>query len=291
MHCLFIGKLFAITLFCSMSTLVFSQTHWPDYISSIEPDVSESPIAALLPQDVAVLAADASLALDKARWSGHWAGWACSGRLCDIKLVVEKISAEGATIVYVGASASGTVSERIQAKFNANELQGRLSSGTQLSFRIRSEGIVEFVTHAKGIVRVGGVLSQGLLEKRVVERIPTAYSENGKPVSLELVIYKPNGLGPFPMLMFNHGSTGDGNRPSEFKTTWTNPALAKFFTEKGWLVAFPQRRGRGKSDGIYDEGFEANRTAGYSCNPALSNLQTSYIMDATSTQPISQVLY
>jgi dienelactone hydrolase len=263
-------SLLALTIFCFMPIVAFTQTPWPDYISSTEPDVSESPIAAVLPNDVVVLKPDSALAPNKARWSGQWFGWACSGRLCDIKMVVEKISVEAATIVYIGAAASGTVSERIQAKFSANELQGTLSSGTQLSFRFRTEGIVEFVAHAKGVIRVGGVLSQGLPEKRLVERIPTAFVEDGVPVSLELVIYKPTGPGPFPMLMFNHGSTGNGNRPAEFKTTWTNPALAKFFNDKGWLVAFPQRRGRGKSDGTYDEGFEVNRAAGYSCNPNLS---------------------
>ena len=33
------------------------------------------------------------------------------------------------------------------------------------------------------------------------------------------------------------------------------------------MVAFPQRRGRGKSDGLYDEGFAPDRTQGYSCDP------------------------
>jgi len=36
------------------------------------------------------------------------------------------------------------------------------------------------------------------------------------------------------------------------------------------MVAFPQRRGRGRSDGLYDEGFTPARTNGYSCDPARS---------------------
>jgi dienelactone hydrolase len=253
-----------------MSTTTSIQTPWPNYISSLEPDVSESPVSAVLPQDAVVQHPDPDLAQDKARWSGHWFGWAFSGRLCDVKLVVEKVSLDAATIVYLGATASGTICERIQAHFNANELQGTLASGTQLSFRMRSDCVVEFISHAEGVVRYGGVLSQGVLPKPDTDRIPTSFVENSKPISLEVVIYKPAGSGPFPTLMFNHGSTGNGNRPAEFKTTWTNPALTKFFTDKGWLVAFPQRRGRGKSDGTYDEGFEVNRAAGYSCNPNLS---------------------
>jgi dienelactone hydrolase len=36
------------------------------------------------------------------------------------------------------------------------------------------------------------------------------------------------------------------------------------------MVAFPQRRGRGRSDGVYDEGFAPDRKQGYSCDPARS---------------------
>jgi len=32
------------------------------------------------------------------------------------------------------------------------------------------------------------------------------------------------------------------------------------------MVAFPQRRGRGKSDGLYDEGFAPDRAQGYTCD-------------------------
>ena len=122
---------------------------------------------------------------------------------------------------------------------------------------------------ADGTVRLAGVLSQSPAPIKTTERIPTPFIENGKPVTLEVVIYKPAGNGPFPALMFNHGSTGNGDNPALFISTYTSAALARFFTEKGWLVAFPQRRGRGKSDGLYDEGFEADRSR-YSCDPQLS---------------------
>ena len=41
--------------------------------------------------------------------------------------------------------------------------------------------------------------------------------------------------------------------------------VAEFLTQRGWLAAFPQRRGRGRSGGLYDEGFNADRTKGYTC--------------------------
>lgn len=43
--------------------------------------------------------------------------------------------------------------------------------------------------------------------------------------------------------------------------------MQDYFTGRGWLVMFPQRRGRGKSGGTYAEGLAADGT-GYSCDPA-----------------------
>lgn len=51
------------------------------------------------------------------------------------------------------------------------------------------------------------------------------------------------------------------------KLTWTSPDVARYFASKGWQVMFPQRRGRGQSDGLYDEGLAADRTKGYACEP------------------------
>ncbi|MDX1406360.1 MAG: CocE/NonD family hydrolase [Woeseiaceae bacterium] len=100
-------------------------------------------------------------------------------------------------------------------------------------------------------------------------RIPTPFVEDGQPVSLEVVLYKPFGDGRFPTLVFHHGSTGSGSDPSTFGLTFTHKSLASFFVDRGYMVAFPQRRGRGKSDGLYDEGFKTDRS-GYSCNRDLS---------------------
>jgi len=103
------------------------------------------------------------------------------------------------------------------------------------------------------------------------EFLDTDLTEDGKRVRLEVVLFKPKGSGPFPLVVFNHGSTGMGRQPELFTLTWSGPpGLAEFFLEKGWMVAFPQRRGRGKSDGLYDEGFAVDRAQGYSCDPGRS---------------------
>ena len=104
-------------------------------------------------------------------------------------------------------------------------------------------------------------------------RVPTPWAEPGQSVSLEMIIYTPLSAGPYPTLVFHHGSTGSGDDPSLFARTYESEDLASFFAERGWLVLFPQRRGRGRSDGLYDEGFTPDRSR-YSClaGPALAGL-------------------
>jgi hypothetical protein len=98
------------------------------------------------------------------------------------------------------------------------------------------------------------------------ELLRTALIEDGKPVNLEVVIFRPDGAGPFPLAMFNHGSTRNGRKSARFTETLFDVDLADFLNNRDWIVAFPQRRGRGRSDGLYDEGFSADRRQGYTCD-------------------------
>lgn len=86
-----------------------------------------------------------------------------------------------------------------------------------------------------------------------------------KSVRLEMIIYKPEGSGPFPTIVFNHGSSGTGRDQSIIKATPNFPNIADFFVKRGWAVITPMRRGRGGSEGIYDEGLNVDRTKGYTC--------------------------
>jgi dienelactone hydrolase len=82
---------------------------------------------------------------------------------------------------------------------------------------------------------------------------------------LELVVAKPQHQGPYPTIVFNHGSTGRGHNKTFYSRTWCPPVAANYFVERGWMILFPQRRGRGKSGGSYGEGL-APDGSGYSCN-------------------------
>jgi dienelactone hydrolase len=93
---------------------------------------------------------------------------------------------------------------------------------------------------------------------------------DGEQVKLSVITYKPAGDGPFPTLVFHHGSTGRGNNPAIFAHPYDPKVLADWFTARGWAVLLPSRRGRGGSEGRYDEGFALDRSQGYSCDPTLS---------------------
>ncbi len=61
---------------------------------------------------------------------------------------------------------------------------------------------------------------------------------------IQAYLYKPDGDGPFPLVIYNHG-TRDGREraPSPF------PHVGQMLTRAGYAVWVPERRGYGKSDG------------------------------------------
>ena len=61
-----------------------------------------------------------------------------------------------------------------------------------------------------------------------------------------------------------------GARPCALCRLLRSQGSGHWFTERGWAVILPSRRGRGGSEGLYDEGFAADRSQGYSCEPALA---------------------
>jgi len=82
---------------------------------------------------------------------------------------------------------------------------------------------------------------------------------------LEIVAAKPQHDGPYPTIVFNHGSTGRGQNKSLYSRTIYPAVIGNYFVERGWMILFPQRRGRGNSGGNYGEGLALDGS-GYSCN-------------------------
>lgn len=64
---------------------------------------------------------------------------------------------------------------------------------------------------------------------------------NGK-LKLGGELYLPQGEGPFPTLLFNHGSA------PKMKNSFASKAIAPKFLENGWAFFMPYRRGQGLSE-------------------------------------------
>ncbi len=237
-------------------------------MASLEPELSESTVPAIVPHDVRIESPPPGLPDSITAWCGAWSGWADQGRTSDVRLIVEKVSFDGATVVCVRASARrGQQSERAMAAWHGGGLQVNLPDGAIVHLRMRDPQVVELLWRDAGGRMAGVLTQQDAGGHRVSEYLSTGVmDQEGRPIHLEMVTCKPSGSGPFPALLFNHGSTGMGNDTAVFATTVTSPALARFFNDRGWMVVFPQRRGRGKSGGVYAEGLEPDGS-GYSNRP------------------------
>jgi pimeloyl-ACP methyl ester carboxylesterase len=221
-----------------------------------------------LPPDVSVAAVSKSGTDLQRRWSGVWVG-AWDGIFKHI-LLVEQIGEDGAArVVYaVGENPYTGVDGRWSrldavASENALTVNGRLFTATyqrdddeHLSGLYKARGRPVRADMSKtdlaSLMKPGAVVAWS---RGTSEMLQTNLREDCNPVRLETVIFKPPGPGPFPLAVINHGSTGRSLKLELAKQTWVSLELADFLNKGGWLVAFPQRRGRGRSDGLYDEGI------------------------------------
>lgn len=235
-----------------------------------------------LPSDAAIDPTSPGTTLQR-QWSGVWIG-AWGGTLKHI-LLVEAVAEDGAVraVYAVGAN------PRLGVKSNWLRLEGMASERTltvagksfSATYDVTPTGRLK-ASYRRGDSVAGATMTKtdlaGLMKPDPVvewtrgksEFLATDLVEDGKPVRLEAVVFKPEGTGPFPLAVINHGSTGGGRNPALFPLTWSDANLAEFLNARGWLVAFPQRRGRGRSDGLYDEGFSEPRSFGYTCEAKIS---------------------
>ncbi|WP_426527001.1 dienelactone hydrolase family protein [Bradyrhizobium sp. McL0615] len=218
-----------------------------------------------LPSDVTVASVPASASALQWRWAGVWVG-AWNGGLKHI-LLVERIAEDGAVgVVYAEADNlySGVRARwwRLDAAVSGRTLTVRAPMFTatydmdddgQLNAFFKGGRIASTTmsrTDLAALVRPDAVIAWS---RGTSELLQTDLLEHGNPIRLETVIFKPPGPGPFPLAVFNHGSIGRNATPGLVKQTWVSLEVADFLNKQGWLVAFPQRQGRGKSDGLYEE--------------------------------------
>ena len=68
------------------------------------------------------------------------------------------------------------------------------------------------------------------------------------PIDLETTIYKPDGDGPFPIAVINHGKAPGNPR---FQDRYRPTLAVRYFIRRGYAVVVPMRQGFSRSSGSY----------------------------------------
>lgn len=95
---------------------------------------------------------------------------------------------------------------------------------------------------AWGALLAGAAQAQ-MNEKPQAQAYETAFYLSGK-LKIEAYVYKPEGTGSFPVVIYNHGSRA-GHEREERPFAYVGEMLS----HSGYVVVVPERRGYGKSEG------------------------------------------
>jgi dienelactone hydrolase len=203
---------------------------------------------------------------------GVWVGDAWSGVLPHL-LVVESVASDGrATVVYaVGDGPEWKITpgwSRVTARIADGALSFTQRGGAaKVRYALTPDGRLEgaFSTDRSGasvVLRRVEPATREALATLVAGQtyrvepeqilIPVK-TDTGAEIRLEATLYRPDRSGRFPLAVFNHGSTGGGAFPAT--RTQTYRAEAHYFVRRGFAVVVPMRKGRGASQGSYDESY------------------------------------
>jgi len=106
-----------------------------------------------------------------------------------------------------------------------------------------------------GAALVPGAYAQLPLSNEEVVHIPVVVKKqfSTKQMMLEGTAYRPDGNGPFPLAVLNHGSP----RNAADRRNWAReryPQQSAWFLSRGFAVVIPMRRGYAGSEGDWAEG-------------------------------------
>jgi dienelactone hydrolase len=94
-----------------------------------------------------------------------------------------------------------------------------------------------------------------------VLKVPVAAPGAGV-VTIDVTVFRPEGKGPFPLAVINHGSPRlAADRRASGRQRFE--AQSREFARRGFIVAVPTRRGYGDSGGEWVEGFGSCRNPDY----------------------------
>jgi dienelactone hydrolase len=88
-------------------------------------------------------------------------------------------------------------------------------------------------------------LTQALTESAADPQPYTEVFYPSGPLRIQAYLYRPPGNGPFPLVIYNHGSRANRERES-----WQFSYVGRVLLQSGYAVLVPERRGYGRSDGL-----------------------------------------
>ena len=92
------------------------------------------------------------------------------------------------------------------------------------------------------------LLSVSVLGQSTPSMVPQTVEFASGNLRLKAFLWKPAATGPFPAVLFNHGSGGeDADHTAGMLITQSAYVLAPFFIKHGYAFLFPFRRGHGPS--------------------------------------------
>jgi len=92
------------------------------------------------------------------------------------------------------------------------------------------------------------------LDPSLNERVIQVPGDPLHPVMLEVTVFSPNGPGPFPLAILNHGK--ELGKPKD-EPRYRSAYIARYFLSRGYVVALPMMRGFAGSGGVFDpHGFD-----------------------------------
>lgn len=95
----------------------------------------------------------------------------------------------------------------------------------------------------------GGVTAAQTLVYMNETAFMTPIENNSQRVFLETTIFKPEGDGPFPLVVINHAKSKGLKPIRHVRARYLN--VTREFIRRGYMVALPMRQGFSKSGGVY----------------------------------------
>src|SRR5262249_28114183 len=112
-----------------------------------------------------------------------------------------------------------------------------------------AKGLVSSVVGGQGCCLIILLLTLGTTQARgqpVAEPQPfTEVFYASGPLRIQAYLYRPPGNGPFPLVIYNHGS-----RENKERESWPFSYVGRLLLQSRYAVLVPERRGYGRSDGL-----------------------------------------